>query len=262
MGLLDGKITLITGTAGGQGRAAAVLFAGEGARVFGCDVNAAGSEETVEIVTRAGGQMKSLHPLDVSDFEQAKRWAAAAADAWGGIDVLYNNAGSLRSIGPFAESTIEDWNQTIRYELTIVYAATLAVWPYLVKRGSGVIINTASMSGHQEVLPLRSSAHGATKAGVMGLTRMLAAEGAPHNIRSVSISPGHIRSPATASHWAEEAHMSEGFKARIPLGRSGDCEEIAQVALFLASPAASYINGTDIVADGGLLGVSYRPESR
>ena len=257
---LEGKVALITGTAGGQGRAAALAFARAGAKVFGCDVKADEAEETVALVAREGGEMKSLHPLDASDYDNAKRWAKAARDAWGGIDVLYNNAGSLRAKGPFAASTMEDWDLTIRYELTIVYACSHAVWPYLVARGGGLILNTASMSGHREFLPLRSAAHGATKAGVMGFTRMLAAEGAPYRIRANSISPGLIRSPATERFWSgdqEQRAIGAGLVAKIALGRYGLPEEIANVAVFLASPEAAYINGADILVDGGMTGVSF-----
>ncbi|HZT50649.1 MAG TPA: SDR family NAD(P)-dependent oxidoreductase [Stellaceae bacterium] len=260
MGRLDGKVVLISGTAGGQGRAAALAFAKEGARVFGCDVKAAEAEETVALVRAAGGEMRSLQPLDVSDLDNAKRWAKAASDAWGGIDVLYNNAGSLCARGPFASSTLEEWNLTVRYELTILYTSTIAAWPYLVARGGGLVISTASMSGHREMMPLRTAAHGACKAGVMGFTRMLAAEGAPHKIRAVSISPGLIRSPATERFWSgddEQQATGAGMVAKIPMGRYGLPEEIANVAVFLATAEASFINGTDILVDGGMTGVSF-----
>ncbi len=262
MGDLDGKVVLISGTAGGQGRAAALAFAAAGAKVFGCDVKSADAEETVALVGRNGGTMRSLQPLDVSDLDNARRWVSAAAAAFGGIDVLYNNAGSLRARGPFGNSTIAEWDLTIRYELTIVYTATLAAWPHLVARGGGLVINTASMSGHREFLPLRTAAHGATKAGVLGFTRMLAAEGAPHNIRAVSISPGLIRSPATERFWSgddAQRAIGAGLVAKIPLGRYGTPEDIANVAVFLASPASSFINGADILVDGGATGVSYTP---
>ena len=260
MGRLEGKVVLISGTAGGQGRAAALAFAREGARVFGSDVKPAEAEETVAQVRSAGGEMRSLQPLDVSDLENAKRWAKAAADAWGGIDVLYNNAGSLRARGPFASSTMEEWDLTIRYELTILYTATSAVWPYFVKRGSGLVISTASMSGHREMMPLRTAAHGACKAGVMGFTRMLAAEGAEHKIRAVSISPGLIKTPATDRFWTgdqEQRAIGAALVGKVPMGRAGQPEEIAEVAAFLASPAASYINGADILVDGGAVSTSY-----
>jgi len=260
MGSLTGKVALISGTAGGQGRAAALAFTREGAHVYGCDVKEDGAEETLTLVRAQGGEMRSLHPIDVSELDNARRWAAAANEAWGGIDILYNNAGSLRARVPFAQSTIEDWDRSIRFELTIVYVSSLAAWPYLVARGSGLIINTASMAGHVETLPFHSASHGAAKAGVMGFTRMLAAEGAEHQIRAVSISPGLIDTPTTSAlirgSEAERA-IGAGLIRKIPLGRPGLAEEIAEVAVFLASSGASYINGSDILVDGGFTGLSY-----
>lgn len=257
---LAGKIALISGTGGGQGRAAALAFARDGARVMGCDVKIEDARETVALVEAAGGVMRSLEPLDLSEPDQAQQWVDAAVGEWGGIDILYNNAGSLRAHGSFAQSTLEDWNLTLRHELTLVYICCHAAWPHLVARGGGVILNTASVSGHIELLPLRSAAHGAAKAGVMGLTRMLAAEGAPHGIRAVSISPGLVRTPATERFWSgDEAQRATGatMTAKVPTGRAGACEEIAEVAAFLASPRASYVNGSDILVDGGLKSVSF-----
>ncbi len=261
-GLKD-KVVLISGTAGGQGRAAALAFAREGALVFGCDVKEKEADETVRLVTEAGGAMRSMQPLDLSEFANAEKWAKEAVATFGGIDVLYNNAGSLRALGPFGQSTVEAWNETIRYELTMPFVTTLAVWPYLVARGGGLILNTASISGHIEFLPLRTSAHGATKAGVMGLTRMLAAEGAPFNIRANSISPGIVKSPATHRFWSGEdprqTAIGEGLVSNVPMGRAGECEEIASVAVFLASAGASYINGADILVDGGVGACRWHP---
>lgn len=261
-GMLKGKVVLISGTASGQGRAAALAFARAGARVLGCDVAGEGAAETAAMVKKIGGEMRSMHPLDVSEPANAEAWIKTAVDAWGGIDVLYNNAGSLRARGPFAKSTLEEWNLTLKYELTIVYVPTIAAWPHLIKRGGGLIINTGSISGHREFLPLRTAAHGATKAGVIAFTKTLAAEGAPHKIRAVSISPGVVRSGATARYWTgDEKQRAVGTELirKIPMQRAGECEEIASVAVFLASPGASYINGTDILVDGGINGVSYAP---
>jgi len=260
VGKLDGKVALISGTGGGQGRAAAMLFAREGAKVFGCDLKVEGAQQTVELVTRDGGLMRSIQPLDVSEPDQAERWVRLAVEAWGGIDILYNNAGVLKARGPLAQSTIEEWNLTIKHELTSVYVATMAAWASLINRGGGVIINTASISGHREIRPMRSAAHGATKAGVLAMTRMMAAEGAAHKIRTVSISPGMIRSPAIDRFFsgedARETAIGQTIMSKIPIGRPGTCEEIANVALFLASDDASYINGTDICIDGGLIGLA------
>jgi meso-butanediol dehydrogenase/(S,S)-butanediol dehydrogenase/diacetyl reductase len=247
---------LISGTAGGQGRAAALLFAKAGAHVFGCDVNAEGDAETVKMVQRAGGSMKSIAPLDPSDPQHAERWAREAAAEFGGIDILYNNGASLRAFGPFETSTMEDWNGTIRYELTIVYVSTKAVWPYLIKRGGGVIISIASLCAHIELPPFRSAAHGASKAGVVALARMFAAEGRHHNIRSNSISPGLINTPVAKSYHEEDKAIGDLLIQKIPMGRMGEPEEIAAMALFLASPAASYVNGADFIVDGGMFGVN------
>jgi NAD(P)-dependent dehydrogenase (short-subunit alcohol dehydrogenase family) len=258
---LDGKVVLISGTAGGQGRAAALAFARAGARVLGCDIKSAEAEETVAAVRAEGGVMESLHPLDLTDPSAAQQWVDRAVELWGGIDIVYNNAGSLRAKGPFPQSTLEQFEQTIRFELTVVYIVVSAAWKHLVARGRGLILNTASISGHQEFLPLRTCAHGAAKAGVMGLTRMLAAEGAPYNIRAISISPGLIRSPATEAFWSsgdpKQLAIGAGMLSKIPMGRAGSCDEIANVAVFLASEGASYVNGTDILVDGGMTGVSF-----
>lgn len=261
MGVLEGKVVLISGTGGGQGRAAALAFASAGAKVLGCDLNVTESDKTLAMVNANGGKMQSMHPLDVSEPDQASAWAQKAASEWGGIDVLYNNAGALSAKGAFATSTLDAWNRTLKHELTVVYVSTFAVWPHLVKRGGGLILNSASIAGHTEFLPMHSAAHGATKAGVIALTRMMAAEGATHNIRAISISPGMIRSPAIQRFFSGEdpvqTNIGKALIAKIPLGRPGECEEIAHVAVFLASPGASYINGTDICVDGGIVGVSF-----
>ena len=208
------------------------------------------------MVRREGGIIESLAPLDPSDPVDADRWAKATVEAFGGIDILYNNGASLRAFGPFAESTMEQWEGTLRYELTIVYTSTKAVWPYLIDRGGGVIISTASLSAHVELPPFRSAAHGACKAGVIALARMFAAEGRGHNIRSNSISPGLINAPVTASYHAEDKIVGDILVGKIPMGRMGEPEEVAAVALFLASPGGSYVNGADFIVDGGMYGVN------
>ncbi len=260
MGMLSGKVALISGTGGGQGRAAALVFAREGARVFGCDIKAEGSEETLAMVRKAGGEMQSMHPCDLTDEATAKAWVKAGHDAWGGFSILYNNAGSVRQRGAFADSRLADWNATLLYELTIVYLCAHAAWPYLVGRGGGVILNVGSIVAHRETFPSRSAAHSAAKAGVLALTRALALEGAPHSIRALSISPGLIRSPTTEHYWSDdprEVAKKDLFVGKIPMGRAGECEEVAEVAAFLASARASYINGTDILIDGGLNGTAF-----
>jgi len=259
-GLLEGKVALITGTGGDQGRAAALAFAREGAIVVGCDINTDASRQTVAMVEAQGATMRSLEPINLAEPTEARQWVDYAVSEFGGIDILYNNAGALFARGPFAESTLDEWDLTLRNELTLLYVATHAAWKHLIDRGGGVILNTASVSAYLEYMPQRSAAHGATKAGVLAFTRMLAAEGASHGIRAVSISPGLIRTRATQRFFdgtPEQRRTGEKMIAKVPLGRAGECEDISEVAVFLASSRASYINATDILVDGGVRGVSY-----
>lgn len=248
-GRLEGKIALITGTADGQGRAAARLFAREGARVVGCDLKPAEAEETVRIVRAEGGEMISLHPLDLGDGEQVKRWIAFALETYGDFDILYNNASAPR-FAPVDQLNWEDWRFTIRNELDLIYWACHYAVPHLKARGGGVIINTASISGFIGSA-IGNFAHGAAKGGVIGLTKQLAIELAPFGIRVNCISPGLIETPATAP-FLHNPKLKEAMLRDIPLRRLGRPEEVAAVALFLASDEASYIHGANIVVDGGV----------
>ena len=250
MGRLDGKIALITGTAGGQGRAAALLFAAEGAKVVGCDVLEEQASETVSLVRAAGGEMVSMAPADISTMEGASAWIEEAVAAFGGVDVLYNNASSPR-VGPFEDLTPEDWYYTIRNELDLIYTVTKAAWPHLIARGQSVIINTASVSAYRGAAFAPQAAHGAAKGGVLSITRHLAASGAPHGIRANSISPGLIVTAQTRPFLEDPDHPMNDMARTHPLGRLGEAEDVARVALFLASDDAAYLNAVDIVVDGG-----------
>jgi meso-butanediol dehydrogenase / (S,S)-butanediol dehydrogenase / diacetyl reductase len=250
VGRLDGKVALITGTAGGQGRAAAQLFAAEGAKVVGCDVLAAEAEETVSLVRAAGGEMVSMAPADISTVEGAAAWVDEGVAAFGGVDVLYNNASSPR-VGPFEELTPEDWYYTIRNELDLIYTVTKAAWPHLIARGKSVIINTASVSAYRGAAFAPQAAHGAAKGGVLSITRHLAASGAPHGIRANSISPGLIVTAQTRPFLDDPSNPMNEMARTHPLGRLGEPEDVARVALFLASDDAAYLNAIDIVVDGG-----------
>ena len=247
---LAGKVALITGTAGGQGRAAALLFASEGATIVGCDLKVAQSAETVEMVTAAGGSMTATAPLDLGDSATARRWVADAAALHGGFDILYNNA-SLPKFASIAEMTDEDWHYTIRNELHLMFYVTSAAWPHLVARGGGSIINTASISGMRSMPETPGSiAHATTKAAVIGMTRELALEGGPHHIRANSISPGAIETPATAPALADTDFRQIHIE-RVMLDRIGTSEDVAALALFLASDESSWVTGANFVVDGG-----------
>ena len=248
-GKLAGKVAVITGTGGGQGRAAALLFAAEGATVIGCDLAADRAEETLELVAAQGGVMRSTHPLDLADRSAVKQWLDDAAAEFGGIDILYNNASAPR-FGQIDAMPAEQWHFTIRNELDIVFHVTQLAWPHLVARGGGAILNTASMAGLRATIDMPGSlAHAAAKAGVIGLTRELALDGGPHNIRVNTISPGHIRIP-----WLNVPALREAAARTINhqiIKRNGEPEDVAKAALFLLSDDASFITGSNLVIDGG-----------
>jgi meso-butanediol dehydrogenase/(S,S)-butanediol dehydrogenase/diacetyl reductase len=248
-GRLTGKVVLITGTAGGQGAAAARLFAAEGARVFGCDLNAEPALAVADEVRAAGGEMTVQVPVDLADPDQAREWVDGAASAGGGIDVLYNNASAPR-VGPFDELTWEDWRFTIHNELDLIFTVTSAAWPHL-KRGGGVIINTASVSAHRGARFIEQAGHGAAKGGVLAITRHFAASGAAHGIRANSISPGLIVTDQIEPFLVQPGHPVQEMARSHPLGRLGRSDDVARVALFLASDDAAYLNAVDIVVDGG-----------
>ena len=146
MGTLDEKVVLITGTAGGQGRVASLIFAREGAKIVGCDINADANNETVELVRRGGGEMTGIAPIDLTDPEQARQVVEDAVAAYDGLDVVYNNAAYQR-FGPMPDFSVDDWRVTIASELDIPFFVSKFAWPHLVRRGGGVIINVASMAG-------------------------------------------------------------------------------------------------------------------
>jgi NAD(P)-dependent dehydrogenase (short-subunit alcohol dehydrogenase family) len=247
---LAGKVALITGTAGGQGRAAALLFAREGATIVGCDVKEADARETVAMVEAEGGRMTSTQPLDLTDSAAARAWIADAAAVHGGFDILYNNASAPR-FASIASMTDEEWHYTIANELDLMFYTTSEAWRHLVARGGGSIINTASISGMRAMRETPGSiAHAATKAAVIGLTRELALEGGPHRIRANAISPGAIETPATAPALADTDFRRVHIE-RIMLDRIGTADDVASLALFLASDESSWVTGANFVVDGG-----------
>lgn len=251
---LEGKVALITGTGGGQGRAAAVAFAKAGAKVVGCDLLEGGSDETIEQVTAAGGTMTAMAPVDLGDPDQAKAWVEEAAAVHGRVDVLYNNAGGGK-FGPIDDFSVDDWRFTMRNEVDLVFWVTKYAWPYL-KESSGVIISTASVAGHVGLQHL--IAHCTGKGAILAMSRAFAAEGAPHGIRAVSISPGPIASPVSAGIMADEAKAKTWADSTI-LKRVGTVEEVAATAVFLASDDASFLTGCDISVDGGKAGTRDQP---
>lgn len=249
-GRLAGKVAMITGIGGGQGRAAALLFAAEGATVVGCDLKVDGAAETADLVRERGGLLHATAPLELTDEAAVQAWVDGTVDRYGRIDILYNNAGATR-FARIQDQRYEDWLFTLRNELDVVFLVTKHAWPHLQKRGGSVILvgSTAGLTGS---MTLMRSAHSATKGGVIALTRQLAAEGAPDHIRVNCISPGMVLSPATADDiFGNPNHPMYRIREHIPLGRIGTPDDIVKCALFLAGDDSSFITGANIVIDGG-----------
>ena len=246
---LEGRVALITGTSGGQGRAAASRFAAEGATVVGCGRNVEAAAETVELVRAAGGEIHSTAPVDLGDVSQVEAWIEDAATRFGGIDILYNNAADF-VFGLISEMSDEDWHFTLRNELDVVFYACRAAWPHLKRSPHAVIINVASITGMVAFRPgIGTGAHAATKGGVIGLTRELANEGAPDGIRVNTLSPGYIRIESRGELWDQ---MRDQFLSKQMLKRVGVPEDIAGVAAFLASDDAAFMTGANVVVDAGV----------
>ncbi|MFE9808614.1 SDR family NAD(P)-dependent oxidoreductase [Streptomyces sp. NPDC005227] len=250
MGTLDGKVVLITGTAVGMGRTAATIFAREGAKIVGVDVQADANEETAELVRRAGGEMTGIAPVDLTDPDQVRQMADHAAAVYGGLDVVYNNA-ALQRFGPMPGFSAEDWRVTQAGELDIPFFVSKFTWPHLVQRGGGVIINVASVAGLIAGSTPPMVAHTAANAGVVGMTRQLALEGAPHGIRAVAVSPGPVLTPASDRDLGDDQEARAAIVSKTLLKRFAQPEEIVELSAFLASDRASYITGANFAVDGG-----------
>jgi meso-butanediol dehydrogenase/(S,S)-butanediol dehydrogenase/diacetyl reductase len=249
---LAGKIALITGTAGGQGRAAAKVFAAEGAKIVGCDKKVDEDRETVAMVKAAGGEMVSMAPVDLSDELQVKSWIDFAVRSYGDFDILYNNGSATRA-APVGELSVENWQFALSNEMTNIFLAIKHALPVFKRRGQGVILNTASIAGMVGAAAPGNFgiqlAHNATKAAVIRMSQHLAVELSPWNIRVNAISPGVILTPAT-QFWIEDLGP-EAFTDMLLIKRVGQPEEVARAALFLVSDEASYVTGTNFVIDGG-----------
>ena len=233
MSQYDAKVVLITGTAGGQGAAAAELFREAGATVVGCDIKPA----------------VGVAQVDLTEEDAVRRWVDTAAEEHGGIDVLYANAGATR-FSPLEDTTKEEWDFVLRHELDVVFFPVKHAWKHL-KATSGSVVLVGSTAGLTGSMTNARVAHTVTKGGIIALTKQLAAEGAPHGIRVNCVSPGMIETPATQQDLLAEDHPMRHIASAIPLGRVGQPEEVVRCALFLASDAASYVTGANLVVDGG-----------
>jgi NAD(P)-dependent dehydrogenase (short-subunit alcohol dehydrogenase family) len=253
-GALAGKTVVITGAASGQGRAGAALFAREGANLALCDIDETGLEETAKLATRDAAVEVLARRCDMAATSDVEEFAAAVIGRFGAIDVVYNNAGVMlrRSI---EETTEEDWDRVHDINVKGPFFLVKYALPALLKSSSGVVINVASTSGLLASRE-RNNAYCSSKGAVMALTRAQARDLAPHGIRVNCLVPGPIDTPMPAGAFEmvpedkREAARAAAV-SRNDIKRFGTAEEVAAVAVFLASPGASYMTGAMIPVDGG-----------
>jgi meso-butanediol dehydrogenase/(S,S)-butanediol dehydrogenase/diacetyl reductase len=244
-----GSTVFLTGTGQGQGRRAALRFAAEGANVLGGDVNHQAALETVAMADGLPGSVEDAGRLDVTDEQCVADWIAAGVHRLGRPDVLYNNAGSVRW-GAIDSQPYADWQHTLRCELDSVFLVTKHAWPHLIF-SRGCIINIASTAALRGSLTNARVAHSASKAGVIGATQQLAAEGAGYGIRANVISPGMIDTEGAQDILTDPNHPMSRIARHIPLGRLGTSDDVINLAMFLAGDQAGYITGANFVVDGG-----------
>ncbi|HTZ77844.1 MAG TPA: SDR family oxidoreductase [Stellaceae bacterium] len=259
-GRLQDKIAIITGAGcvgpgWGNGRAAAVIFAREGAKIFAVDRAAEPMAETLARVREAGGAIEP-HLCDVTEDGAVAAMVAACVKAFGRIDILVNNVGGSAK-GGAAELSEADWDRQIDYNLKSVFLTCRHVIPVMAKQGGGSIVNTASVSGIRWTGSAQIG-YATSKSAVIQFSRVTAVQYAPQKIRVNTVVPGQLHTPMVEARLAGQRAggdveaLLKQRQARIPLGFAGDGRDTAYAALFLASDEARFVTGTEIVVDGGM----------
>lgn len=242
--MLTNKVAIVTGASSGIGRAAALLFAQEGAAVVANARGEAALQKLVSEIEEAGGRAVAVAG-DVADEETHRTVLEAALGRFGGLDIALNNAGTVGPYKPLGEVTAEEWQHTMTMNLTSAFLGARSQIPAMLERGGGSIIFTSTFVGTSVGIP-GMGAYGASKAGIMGLVKGITADYGARGIRANALLPGGTDTPmagdAAQKEWAAGLHA---------LKRIAQPEEIAQVALFLASPMASFVAGSALYADGG-----------
>ncbi len=251
MATLNGKVTLVTGGGSGIGRATALAFAREGARVVVADVDPHGGEETCGLIKASGGEALFVK-VDVSKSSEVAAMVARAVEAYGRLDCAFNNAGIMpKGFVPTADLDEETWDRMIDINLKGVWLSMKYEIPQMVKQGGGVIVNTSSVAG---LIGSRTGpAYIASKHGVIGLTRGAALEYAKANLRVNAVCPFWTHTALTEPYVRENPNIEKYQAERQPMGRLGTTEEVAAAVVWLCSDAASFINGHALPIDGGVV---------
>jgi NAD(P)-dependent dehydrogenase (short-subunit alcohol dehydrogenase family) len=251
MGRLDGKVAIVTGGASnpGLGRCTAITLAAQGAKLVVTDIDESGAESCASEIRDAGGEALALHQ-DVTSEDGWQAVVAKTVETYGKLDVLVNNAG-IAVLMPVSEMSLADWNRQIEVNLTSVFLGCKYAMPEMKKAGGGSLVNLSSVAG---IIGLASCvAYGAAKGGVRIMSKALAIEGAGDNIRCNSVHPGviwtNMQAQATGSADMADARVPA---ARVPLGRVGQPEDIANCVLYLASDESNYVTGAEFVVDAGM----------
>lgn len=248
---LKGKVAIVTGAGGGIGGACALAFAEQGAAVIGCDIDAGPAEELRADAGKRGVPIDVQAPVDLFDASQLRQFIDGVAGRHGAIDVLVN-AAARSHMAWIEDMTPEQFRDTMIGEVDLVFRTCKAAWPHLRRRG-GSIINFSSVNAWMAVEGLPSIGHAAGKAAVLGMTRQLAMEGAPHRIRANTVAPGLIVTGKTEASLAKRPEFRATLDRKIMLKRLGRPEDVAHSCVYLASDEAEWVTGTDLRVDGGMM---------